>query len=228
LKDRTTRNSDTATLSEEDAVVERLRKLPGNRKSANEKGEARTWEPEPKVKSLLNYPEVQQTFVELAKATASIVTLESKARKLTELLAASELELEKVRQERDTLSAEVLRLNSLIAQAEEEAKIRATERDEPQTESSEQKENARRERALTRQLRKAIVPRIEGESYYCRECCRDPFDKEVFYNPASHHCVREWLMAHLSFGDRPIIESRKPMEEIFRNLVTASLKSDRG
>jgi hypothetical protein len=105
---------------------------------------------------------------------------------------------------------------------------RATERDEARTASSEQKENARRERALTRRLRKAIVPRIEDESYYCRECCRDPFDKEVFYSPASHHCVREWLMAHLSFGDRQIIESRKPIEEIFRNLATASLKSDHG
>src|SRR5580704_6002483 len=112
-------------------------------------------------------------------------------------------------------SHRVLRLNSLMSQAEHDTKIRATERDGPETESSEQKENARRERALTRQLRKAIVPRIEGESYYCRECCRDPFDKEVLYNSASHHCVRGWLMAHLSFGDRPIIESRKPTEESF-------------
>jgi hypothetical protein len=57
--------------------------------------------------------------------------LESKAKKLTELLAASESELEKVRRGRDDLATEVLRLNSLMAQAEEDAMIRATERDGP-------------------------------------------------------------------------------------------------
>lgn len=122
---------------EDDDLIERLKQLPGNR-PAEEKDEAKLKDKEPgqreeKARSLLNYPEVQKAFVDLAKSQARVQLLEennslleAKNKELQQNLQEVGEEAERTRQELEAKEAEVVRLNSVLAQKDEE--IRAAER----------------------------------------------------------------------------------------------------
>ena len=66
-------------MTEDDDLIERLKQLPGNR-PVEKKEEARDHKDlgTKKAKSLLNYPEVQQAFVDLARSQACVRVLEER------------------------------------------------------------------------------------------------------------------------------------------------------
>lgn len=88
-------------MTEEDDLIEELKKLPGNRPSEDRE----TRESDLKVRSLLNYPEVQKVFIDLARCNANYWSLTEQFKDL--------------RKERDDLKAKVARLNSLLPKEEE-------------------------------------------------------------------------------------------------------------
>ena len=110
-------------MSEDEDLIERLRQLPGNRPAEGKEESKALKEPgarEERARTLLNYPEVQKAFVDLAKSQATIQLLEEKNRELQQNLEEAGKEAERTRQELEENEAEVIRLNSVLAQKDEE------------------------------------------------------------------------------------------------------------
>jgi len=75
-----------------------------------------------KAKSLLNYPEVQKAFVDLAKSQAQVLLLEEKNRELWRSLQGAREEAQGTHKELEAKEAEVARLNSVVKQKDDEVK----------------------------------------------------------------------------------------------------------
>ena len=119
-------------MSEDDDLIGRLKQLPGNRPAEKREEAKEPKEPkakEEKAKSLLNYPEVQKAFVDLARAQASVRVLEERNEELKQNLQDAEEEAERTRQELEEEEAEVVRLNSVLAQKDEEIVVAEQKRE---------------------------------------------------------------------------------------------------
>lgn len=152
-------------MSEDDDLIERLKQLPGNR-PAEEKEEAKELkEPGPReerARSLLNYPEVQKAFVDLAKSQASAQLLEETNGELQRNLQDAGEETERTRQELEAKEAEVVRLNSVLAQKDEE--IRAAEQKRKAAEADHREKDQlvkERDKALKLVEERPVVEKIE-------------------------------------------------------------------
>jgi len=155
------------TLSEDDDLTERLKQLPGNR-PAEEKQEAKElkerWSRDEKARSLLNYPEVQKAFVDLAKSQASVQLLEEKNRELQRNLRDAGEEAERTRQELEAQEAEVVRLNSVLKQKDDE--IRAAEQKRKAAEADHREKDQlvkERDKALKLVEERPVVEKIEEQ-----------------------------------------------------------------
>jgi len=90
-----------------------------------------------KAKSLLNYPEVQKAFVDLARSQATVKVLEERnedlEKNLQDAREESENALEELRQELGTKETEIVRLNSVLT--EKDGELETAERKRKTAES---------------------------------------------------------------------------------------------
>lgn len=154
-------------MSEDDDLVERLKQLPGNR-PAEEKEEAKEpKEPglrEEKARSLLNYPEVQKAFVDLAKSQASVQLLEEKNGELQRNLQDAGEEAKRTRQELEAKEAEVVRLNSVLKQKDDEIRATAQKRKAAEADHREKDQLVKeRDKALKLVEERPVVEKIEEQ-----------------------------------------------------------------
>jgi chromosome segregation ATPase len=151
-------------LSEGDDLIERLKQLPGNRPAKEREGAKELKEPgsrEEKARSLLNYPEVQKAFVDLAKSQASLQLLEEENRELQRNLQDAGEEAERTRQELKAKEAEVIRLNSVLKQKDDEIRVVGKKRKAAEADHREKDQLVKeRDKALTLVEERPVVEKI--------------------------------------------------------------------
>jgi len=153
-------------LSEDDDLIERLKQLPGNRPAEERKEAKEPKEPGPReerARSLLNYPEVQKAFVDLAKSQAKVQLLEDKNKELQRDLQDAGEGAERTHQELEAKGAEVIQLNSVLKQKDDE--IRAAEQKRKAAEADHREKDQlvkERDKALKLVKERPVVEKIEN------------------------------------------------------------------